>query len=1734
MGNTPPSALQYVRNGRKILMDQLKFPISTAKELNQHGILSEEELCAIRGQSGRPDATSKLLDMVIAKGEQACCELLQLLQNIYALKLYVFRDSHPCYSRQHSPEEAFHDWIKNIPQSLTKGPTETSLPRFIGNYLYLDVKEDEDEAVFEEAGAIMKQHPEKMQLCLHVDQDFQHLGEALRDMIFKCLPQISRISVRSTDSGIGSRESSACSGIGSRESSACSGIGSRQLHHFVTEEESVRSTDSGIGSRESSACSGIGSRESSACSGIGSRQLHHFVTEEESVTSTDSGIGSRESSACSGIGSRELHHFGTEEERLLSPMNNFLQQLFLQAALNKAQTGQKTVMLLSELIDFHTIFEANVYNGTFSQRNTEFLLDLFSHIKDFETKKSKSLQSILHPVYQSTPAVWDIDLSKRKASILREVLKFQIEKKTVNILSWSDEENELKSFLQCLPYISHLRLSDRHFYTEEAIRFIANLFIQAAECDRETGERKLQLLSSVCSYSSFPFVGDTNTDGDFKRQSDFLLDLYSFLKECQNPSRRNVLLALQPVFQSVPAVWVINLSNRKASILFKVLKLQTMKKPVKLFGWSDEENELKSFLQCLPYISQLRYCFAWYFYTEEAIRFIANLFLQAAECDRETGGKKLQLLSSVCSYSSFPFAGDTNTDGDLKKQSDFLLDLYSFLKDSENPSRRNVLLELQPVFQSVPAVWVINLSNRKVSILFKVLKLQTMKKPVKLVSWSDEENAIKSFFQCLPYISQLGLSDRHFYTEEAIRFIANLFLQAAECDRETGGKKLQLLSSVCSYSSFPFVGDRNTDGDFKRQSDFLLDLYSFLKECQNPSRRNVLLALRPVFQSAPAVWVINLSNRKASILFKELELQTMKKPVKLFGWSDEENELKSFLQCLSYISQLGLCDGHFYLEEAIKYFPLRGNRLSECPFTSKEATRFFANLFIQAAECDRETREKKLQLLSSVCSYSSFPFAGDRNTDSDLKKQSDFLLDLYSFLKDSENPSRSNVLLALQPVYQSAPAVWIIDLSERKASTLLEVLEFQTVKKPVKLFGWSDEENELKSLLQCLPYISQLRLSGWQFHSKEAIRFIANLFIQAAVCDRETGEKNLQLLSSVCSYSSFPFFGDTNSDDDDYDLERQSNFLLDLYSLLKDCENPSYKHVLLALQSIYQSAPAVWVIDLSETKVSTLYEVLEFQTVKKPAKLVGWPNEENEQRSFLQCLHYVSELDISKQLLQQLLCLISVGDEVQAASLSRVLGREVNLSHILIDPQTCMSLAAVLEQAEGLSKLDLSHCQLNDHRVELLLPHLHKARVLDLSNNDISDLGALRIHSAVSTSSYIQTVRLFNNRITDTATFLTDPRYDLWDQSKGQITVELKPDLNSHNGEFCYSLSCESGGHFQCSATGLVFLMKRAGKVEYSPTYWDEAALKTAGYEPAGPLFNIENPEKGLCSLQLPHCEADVKGREHLSVAHICDGNMEVLKPLAVTDTHVKIHVQDLSLFGIVRSILSLITSSVRGQVLLFQPRRSTTQKQIYVFLLPSNVPLSQVSEQHKECMYIKTSSDCTLTPNRKYSVTSELEVHHEIQPKSQEFFWNFGPNFHPTFEIFFSNDITALHLAVLENGECEVWARKVHLSSEAAPDAAENCHVSQTNRKDYLLVVLEELTDGEMKNLKTRMPPPAGRKGIPKSRLHGADRPDLRNFMVESWGMEGSITAIKEGLSKIQRNDLIDELNDFLQKLSN
>ncbi|KAM9327700.1 uncharacterized protein KZ484_019176 [Pholidichthys leucotaenia] len=828
----------------------------------------------------------------------------------------------------------------------------------------------------------------------------------------------------------------------------------------------------------------------------------------------------------------------------------FFGNLFSAAAERERQTGEKILELLS-----------TVCRSKFSPLKeiwTDFLLDLYSYHINMNPSLLPSLQS----VFQSSPSVWFVDLSEKKSSILLEVLKLQPEKKRMGLTGWSHEESEVRSLLECLPYISQLSVIPQLSDPSGEIGYFVNLIRAAAERERWTGQKILYLLSSVCTYKAIPLQ---------EVWCDFLLDLYSY----QTKTGLSLLPSLQSVFQSTPPVWSINLSERKSSILLEVLKLQPEKKQLEILGWSDEESEVRSFLQCLPYISQLS---VGPQFSEETM-LLGHLISAAAEREKQTGEKILELLSSVCRY---------KTDLLRNKWSDFLLDLFSHVKDYQTKTGLSLLPSLQSVFQSAPSVWSINLSERKSSILLEVLKLHPEKKPVELKVCSPEESEVRSFLQCLPYISQLRI-DPSWRRDAAVRLFVDLISAAAEREEQTGEKILELLSSVCRYETFPY-DDRYWDDDYYCfQSDFLLDLFSHVKDYQTKTGLSLLPSLQSVFQSAPSVWSIKLSERKSSILLEVLKLHPEKKPVELKVCSPEESEVRSFLQCLPYISQLRI----------------------DPSWSRDAAVRLFVDLISAAAEREEQTGEKILKLLSSVCRY---------KTDILRNKWGDFLLDLYSHVKDYQTKTGLSLLPSLQSVFQSAPSVWSINLSERKSSILLEVLKLHPEKKPVELKVCSPEESEVRSFLQCLPYISQLRIDpSWSRDA--AVRLFIELISAAAEREEQTGEKILELLSSVCREMT-----PLNDDYWDGDDDEQSDFLLDLFSHVKDYQTKTGLSLLPSLQSVFQSAPSVWSIKLSERKSSILLEVLKLHPEKKPVKLKVCSPEESEVRSFLQCLPYISHL----------------------------------------------------------------------------------------------------------------------------------------------------------------------------------------------------------------------------------------------------------------------------------------------------------------------------------------------------------------------------------------------------------------------------------------------------------------------------------------------------------------------------
>ncbi|XP_062303590.1 uncharacterized protein LOC134007888 [Osmerus eperlanus] len=265
------------------------------------------------------------------------------------------------------------------------------------------------------------------------------------------------------------------------------------------------------------------------------------------------------------------------------------------------------------------------------------------------------------------------------------------------------------------------------------------------------------------------------------------------------------------------------------------------------------------------------------------------------------------------------------------------------------------------------------------------------------------------------------------------------------------------------------------------------------------------------------------------------------------------------------------------------------------------------------------------------------------------------------------------------------------------------------------------------------------------------------------------------------------------------------------------------------------------------------------------------------------------------------------------------------------------------------------------------------------------------------------------------------------------VTPETAVELT----ETSYRLCCPQAGLFQCSLTGLMFLMEGQGEVLYRTVQWDQGLLNTTGRSPAGPLFTIDCLQGSVCQLHLPHCEIlSGEGREVLSVAHVTGGSMELVPPLRVTGSHVVVDVTDLSLWGLVRWFLPSLT--IKGQVLLFLQQLSPMYTILNVMVLPSNVPLSEVKEKQEGTTYLRVSSDCRLSKGERYSLTCHLEETPRIQPKFVLLDWNYGPNYHPTFQVFLRPVTQEAELSLLERKleGVEVWSGLVPLTGAAVTGA--------------------------------------------------------------------------------------------------
>ncbi|XP_058261023.1 uncharacterized protein LOC131362773 isoform X2 [Hemibagrus wyckioides] len=934
------------------------------------------------------------------------------------------------------------------------------------------------------------------------------------------------------------------------------------------------------------------------------------------------------------------------------------------------------------------------------EERSDFLLDLFSHVKKYESKTDRSILPALLSVHQLLPAVWSIKLSERKVSLLLEVLKLQTQKKPVELIDWSDEESEVRSFLQCLPYISQLRFKENDYKKQKPAEFLMSLLHHTTKSDRHTGRKSLALLASLCNHKSFPY-GESSTFNN----SDFLLDLFSHVKQYESKTDRSVLPALLPVYRSLPAVWSIKLSERKVSLLLEVLKLQTQKKPVELIDWSDEESEVRSFLQCLPYISQLS--FDVFYLDSASMQFLVNLSIAAVDCQSDNGESFTELLASVCNYDTFPFGEEFHDRHE--EQCDFLLDLFSHVKQYESKTDRSVLPALLPVYQSLPAVWYIDLLEGDVSLLLEVLKLQTQKKPVEVIDWSDEESEVRSFLQCLPYISQLSKAIvdhtedtklvRAFFAAVDFIFIIDWVLTTREC--RAVGKLLNLSDSKLKLTLKPQAISLRGARLLFRHTTHL---------------QKLCLSERVVGRMVRAFRAVRAGG---SLVIEELCLD----------FNSSNPEIFRFLSSLSSLLNIwtvhcvNLTECRMEAQSLISlmchpgHFNIRLSKVTLQQFTGLlyeaqdgELTRFFLEkVGGDLTSCSLSWEELIYFLQQRVCRIS----VNIRKSKITYKHTREILPLLSEIQFKRLNPSVA--LSIIREIYETGSAHCVssllssvhncinlnnTQLDSYHCTALCFTLQHCT-SVSLSLLWTSIPEGELVKILPLFNRVSQLSVDR-------------SLLLKILHC---CSISELQQGAAAAVFSALQNRLDFScSTGLDLSTETQNNTL---NLTTEDCRDIS-----TAIQKSHQHTELILEdCELEDTGVDM----------------------------FLLIVHTV-RLRCSKPLLLRFLALLRVMNESDCMrhvmSLSKALNREMDLSETPLDLHDYRSLALFLEFSDGLSELDLSHCKLTDHGLELLLPHLDKVEVLDLSHNTIDDRLAGRIYTVVSTSSNIQTVRLFNNRIT--------------------------------------------------------------------------------------------------------------------------------------------------------------------------------------------------------------------------------------------------------------------------------------------------------------------------------------------------------------------------------------------------
>ncbi|XP_028847018.1 uncharacterized protein LOC114796726 [Denticeps clupeoides] len=625
-------------------------------------------------------------------------------------------------------------------------------------------------------------------------------------------------------------------------------------------------------------------------------------------------------------------------------------------------------------------------------------------------------------------------------------------------------------------------------------------------------------------------------------------------------------------------------------------------------------------------------------------------------------------------------------------------------------------------------VWTIDFSEKTASIFLEVLKMQPEKKPVELRGWSDEESEVRSFLQCLNYVSQLSGADEFF---------------PAVC-KAVGPRQVEQVTPLLQAMGFTLTLGGDLSSHCCRSVGRVL----------GPSASRLDLSLQPE----------HISHRDTRLIFKHIHtLQKLRLNKKLLFRITRA--LRSQGGCSSVtIEELSLIQPEGMLSRVmsslvllLRHWTVQCLDLTACQIEAQSVT----GLLMYQGLLTIRLSAKSLQLLTllvyeaqkeELTQHFLQKVGGDLTSCSLNWEVIHYLLQVKGPPVTVDFRRNKTTLQNIRDIFPYLSRVMIKRLPHRFLMVIMrEIYETRAAHCVSSLLKWSEKNIVLNSrvldavdcaaLCFTLQHSEGVQLSLlWSSIPEGVLENILLLYnVSLLSVDRKL---LLQLLR--CCFSS--------------ELQQGA-----AAALLRSLQHRLHFSCVTAVDLTGPTDGQVLVLGHEDCMVVSM--VIQRSSVAVELSLHDCEIEDAGLQQFFPILHRI-RLSCSKALLLHFLSLLSGGLEAEsvkwAESLSQALGGEVDLSHTPLDPGVCGSIALLLEHSEGLSDLDLSHCQLTDRCLELLLPHLQKTRVLDLSNNNITDCMTERLYSIISASSNLHTVRLFNNKITDKKLLVTDRHVEIW------------------------------------------------------------------------------------------------------------------------------------------------------------------------------------------------------------------------------------------------------------------------------------------------------------------------------------------------------------------------------------